>query len=213
MVDSITVTGMVISSMPVGDFDKRIVLLTKERGKIAVFAKGARRPKSVLLAGTRQFSFGEFVVYEGRTAYNLMSTNIKNYFDDLSRDVEGACYGFYFLELADYYGRENVDGSETLNLLYQSFRALLKSNLKNTLIRRIFELKIMTKELEADKGSVYFEDPSSVGYLSQTVIEDISHIIISETCRCMVHIKMQWHVKYRQYSFCLFDIINQYRKF
>lgn len=41
-------------------------------------------------------------------------------------------------------------------------------------------LKIMTKELEADKGSVYFEDPSSVGYLSQTVIEDISHTLLEE---------------------------------
>ena len=41
-------------------------------------------------------------------------------------------------------------------------------------------LKIMTKELEADKGSVYFENPSSVGYLSQTVIEDISHTLLEE---------------------------------
>ena len=41
-------------------------------------------------------------------------------------------------------------------------------------------LKIITRQLEADKGSVYFEDPSSVGYLSQTVIEDISHTLLEE---------------------------------
>ena len=34
-------------------------------------------------------------------------------------------------------------------------------------------LKIMTKELEADKGSVYFEDSNSVGYLSQQVIDNV----------------------------------------
>ena len=141
MAEQIKVTGMVISSSPIGENDKRIVLLTKEKGKISAFARGARKPNSRFVASTNLFCFGTFKLYAGRESYTLSEAEISNYFEELRMDFEGAYYGMYFLEIADYYTRENNDEREMLKLLYQSLRALSHPTLKKQLIRAVFEIK------------------------------------------------------------------------
>jgi len=146
--ESYSVKGMVIKSSDVGDYDKRLVILTKEKGKIVAFARGARRVKSPLIAGTRLFSFGEFEVYEGKDSYSLIKCDIKEGFEDISGDIEAMCYGSYFLELLDYFSVEGVRAGNSINLMYITLKALMNENIPNDLVKCIFELRILLENGE-----------------------------------------------------------------
>ena len=137
------VTGMVLKSEPIGEYDRRVVLLTKERGKISAFAKGARKQGNRLMASTNPFSFGEFKLFEGRNSYSINDALISNYFEGMREDFDAACYGMYFLELIDYYTRENNDEVMMLKLLYQSVRTLLNPVVNKKLIKCVFEIKAL----------------------------------------------------------------------
>ena len=171
MREQVVLTGMVIKSAPAGEYDRRLVILTCERGKITAFARGARRPGSTLKASSAPFVFGTFSLYEGRDAYSLVSVEVQNYFREITENMEAACYGSYFLEFADYYGRENLEAVETLKLLYQSLRALLKSAIPNRLVRAVFELKLM--EINGE----YMEKP--LGRLEDSTIYTWEYVLAS----------------------------------
>ena len=143
MAFNIIVTGMVLSAIPVGEYDKRITILTKERGKITAFVRGARRSGNQMMAAANPFAFGEFEVYQGKNTYTAVRAEIKNYFRELSLDYDRVCLGYYFLEVAEYYAQENAIETARLKLLYQTLRALESGKFHFRLLRSIYELKNM----------------------------------------------------------------------
>ena len=179
------ITGMILKAEPIGEYDRRVVILTKEKGKISAFARGARRQSSRLLAATNPFSFGKFKIYVGKSSYNLMEADISNYFEGLREDFEGAYYGFYFLEVMDYYTRENNDDKEMLKLLYQSLKALMHEKLPNILVRYIFEMKamVLNGEFPGMPQEGRFEESTryAVNYIIESPIEKLYTFTVTQT--------------------------------
>lgn len=145
------VMGMVLSAATIGEYDKRVVLLTKERGRISAFARGARRPRSPLSASTEPFTFGEFFIYKGRDSYTIEQVEVKNFFPELRCNLEALYYGLYFCEIADYFTREGMEAKNELNLLYLSLSALLLPSLPVKLVRYIYEFRMLAIEGEAPR--------------------------------------------------------------
>ena len=142
------VTGMVLKSVPAGEYDRRVEILTRERGRISGFMRGARRPGSPVMAAASPFVFGTFKIHEGRSAYQILEAKVDNYFEKLRSDMIAACYGSYFCEILQFVTRENNDASNLLYLAYQSLRALESDSFDNRLVRAIFEIKTVMLEGE-----------------------------------------------------------------
>ena len=73
----------------------------------------------------------------------IQKANVTNYFEELVSDLDGVLYGYYFAELAEYYGRENLDAADMINLLYVAFKALVNKSLPNELVRYIYEIRLI----------------------------------------------------------------------
>lgn len=176
------VTGIVIKSMPVGEFDRRVTIFTKERGKIYAFAKGARRLNSQLMGVTAVFAYGRFKIFEGRNSYNIVGAEIANYFENIQLDIESTCYGTYFLEFLDYYTKEALVDVESLKLIYYALTALTKSCIPKALVRRIYELKIMVLNGEYDSSPEFKDDTARYTweYIIYSKIEKLFTFVITK---------------------------------
>lgn len=185
MAELILVTGMILEVSPVNDYDRRLVILTKERGKITAFCRGARRINNKLMAATNQFAFGTFKLFEGRNAYNMSDAEITHYFEELRTDIEGAYLGMYFLEVASYYTRENNDEREMLKLLFQTLRAVIKENINNRLIKSVFEIKAIqiNGEYPGIPENMHLSESASyaVSFIVNSTVEKLYTFAVSDS--------------------------------
>ena len=149
MDNRVKVQGIILSVMNVGEYDRRVTILSKERGKISAFAQGARRTGNSLLAKTQLCTLGTFYLYTGRDSFKVSEVEVIDYFESFRTDLSAAYHAMYFCEIASFYTRENNDERDMLQLVYAALKTLEKKVLPTKLIKAIFELKAVCISGEA----------------------------------------------------------------
>lgn len=140
---SMKVNGIILSENNLGDFDKMLTMLTPGLGKISCVAKGARRPKSALLAGTQIFCFGEYLMYKGTNTYHINSVEPIEVFYNLRTDLDKLKYAVHINKIVQDVTTENQNCYNILQLLLNTLYTIAETDKNMDLVLGIFKLRLL----------------------------------------------------------------------
>ena len=139
----IKVNGIVIAENNMGDFDKMLTILTPNLGKIGCSAKGARRPKSLLLSGSQFLCFGEYLLFKGSDTYTMNSCEVIEMFYNIRTDLEKLTYASYITKIVNDVTTENQNSFNTLKLFLNTLYMISETDKNLDFITSIFKIRLL----------------------------------------------------------------------
>ena len=135
--------GLVLFESNMGDFDKMVSVLTPDLGKIGCAAKGARKPKSPLLAGTQFLSFSDLVIFSGVNSYSINSCEAIEVFYNIRTDLDKLTYASFISRIVYDVTDENQYTYKILQLLLNTLNVISETDIDKDFILSVFELRLM----------------------------------------------------------------------
>ena len=136
---TIKTKGIIISENNMGDFDKMVTILTPN-GKIGCSAKGARRPKSQLMAGTQFLCFGEYMLFKGTNTYTLNSCDTLEVFYNIRTDLDKLECASHITKIIQDVTDENQNTYKILQLYLNTLYVISETEMDLDFVVSIFKL-------------------------------------------------------------------------
>lgn len=139
----ISTEGFILKNRKYGEADSLLTIFTRKIGKVNAIAKGSRRSKSSLLAGTQAFCYSDFVLYKGKSLYTVSQCDVKEVFYPLREDLKKLSYAAYLIELVECLVTEGQTNNRLFNLLGKTLYILKEEDIEIESLIRAFEIKSM----------------------------------------------------------------------
>lgn len=139
----IKIRGIVVRSTDVGDYNKMLTVLSGEKGRISIWAKGVKSSKSKMAAACSLLCYSEFVVTARGDNFTLSQATVIESFYHLREDIEKLSCAVYFAELAVSVCQEECGAEDVIRLLLNSLYFLEKGLKSINSMRAMFELRLL----------------------------------------------------------------------
>lgn len=136
--------GLTIRELNVGESDRIITLLTRDKGVVRASAKGARRPKNRLSSACRLFCYSRFTLYEGREKYIIDDAEPLEVFMGVRKELTRLALAQYFAELAGAVAPRDEPAEPFLRLLLNALHLLETGAKPPALLKAAFEMRLLT---------------------------------------------------------------------
>lgn len=139
--------AIVIRSLNYGETSQIVTLFTREKGKVAVIAKGARRTKSTFGATLQLMAYTEVVFYykPGRGLQTLSESAHVESFHALQRSLEKISIGLRVIELIDALLEEEDPQPSVFNLARQTLHRLNATDHRAANLWPFFQLRLASR--------------------------------------------------------------------
>ncbi len=135
--------GLVSKTVNFGEGDKILTILTEEYGKIQAMARGARRTRSKLVAGTQLFCYCDFILFKGRSWHYINQAEIINSFHKIRNELTTLSCCTYLVELANEIVQPNQRPGRLLQILLEALSLFAAKEVSPEILLRATELKIL----------------------------------------------------------------------
>lgn len=135
--------GVVIKTQDFKENDKLVWIYTEKFGKITAIARGAKKSKSKFLSITLPLCYGDYLVFKGKSLFNLQEGRIINSFQGLLNNLDKLTYSSYLCELIDIALLDNEPNIWLFKEFITTLYLLNTDALDYELLARSFELKLL----------------------------------------------------------------------
>ena len=122
------VRGIVIKEFETKESDKRLLVMCKSLGRIMVYARGAKKPKSKFLPASQLFAYSDFVLAEGPGFYSVTQADVIKSFYGVRLDYDTLMAAHLFAEICDKSTFSDAGLDELLFLMLKSLSVLTKKS-------------------------------------------------------------------------------------
>ena len=133
--------GLVLRETEYKDADKLLTVLTRDRGKVTLRARGVRSKSSRIKSGCQLLAYSEFTVFEGKNQQLVDEADAKMLFLPLREDIEKLSLASYFAQVAEVLSMEDDPNPELLSLCLNGLYVLSELNKPQMLVKAAFELR------------------------------------------------------------------------
>lgn len=154
--------GITIRDLNVGEQDRILTILTREKGVIRASARGARRVRSQLLPATQLLCYAGFTLFRGKEKYIIDEAEPKEMFRGVLSSLDQLSLAQYFAQLCGFVVPEEEPAEIYLRLMLNALHLLESGKRPPELIKAAFEMRLLTvsgymPDLVACRGCGSFE--------------------------------------------------------